>query len=125
MNRTAISCAVFGVYLVVAGAGFLFIPNMILPIFRLPTTTEVWIRALGLVVAVLGGYYLYFARQNVVPFFRATVPGRLVVAFGLVAFVILDLSGPALLMFAILDGAGAIWTWSSMRVVSESEYRTA
>jgi hypothetical protein len=47
------------------------------------------------------------------------------VAAGLLVFVLLDLVGPQLLLFAVLDSAGAIWTWLSLRKVSESKYSPA
>jgi hypothetical protein len=125
VSRAAKSIVFFGVYLLVAGLGFLLIPNLPLSIFGLPTTTEVWIRVVGLVVAAVGGYYLYLGRLNDTSFFRVTVPGRFAVAAGLLVFVLLDLVGPQLLLFAVLDSAGAIWTWLSLRKVSESKYSPA
>ncbi len=125
MSSAARSIIFFGVYLLIAGLGFLFIPNLLLSIVGLPTTTEVWIRVVGLLVAIIGGYYLFLGRHNDILFFRATVPGRFAVVAGLLAFVLLDLAGPQLLIFAVLDSAGAIWTWYSLRQVSDSEYRTA
>lgn len=125
MSSAARSIIFFGVYLLIAGLGFLLIPNLLLPIVGLPTTTEVWIRVVGLLVAIIGGYYLHLGRLDDIPFFRATVPGRFAVVAGLLVFVLLDLAGPQLLIFAVLDSAGAIWTWYSLRQVSDSEYRTA
>lgn len=112
MSRIALSAFVWGVYLVGAGLGFLIFPNLVLPIFGFPTTSEVWIRVVGLLVAVLGGYYLFAAFNRVIPFIRVTVPGRLVFAFGIVFLVASRLADPSLLIFGALDAVGALWTWT-------------
>lgn len=118
MGRAAISALVWGIYLMVAGAGFLLIPNTLLPLIGLPTTTEVWIRVLGLLAAVLGLFFFYCARGNVVPFFRVSVAGRLVFAIGIAALVVFGFSGPSLLIFAAADLVGGIWTWVALRTTT-------
>lgn len=118
MSRAAISAAVWGIYLMAAGLGFLLIPNTLLSLIGLPTTTEVWIRVLGLLAAVLGGFFFYCARGNVVPFFRVSVAGRLAFATGIAALVVLGFSGPWLLIFAAADLAGGIWTWLALRTTT-------
>lgn len=118
MSRPAISAAVWGIYLMLAGSGFLLIPNTLLPLIGLPTTTEVWVRVLGLLAAILGGFFFYCARGNVVPFFRVSVAGRLAFAIGIAALVALGFSGPSLLIFAAADLAGGIWTWLALRTTT-------
>lgn len=125
MSKAARSIFVFGIYLVIAGLGFLLVPNLMLSMVGLPTTTEVWIRVLGLIVTIVGAYYLYLGRLNDTLFFRVTIPGRFAVVAGLLALVFLDLAGPQLLIFAVLDGTGAVWTWYSLRMVTEGGFRTA
>jgi len=110
MNPTELSILVFGIYLIVVAAGFLFMPNAILPIFKMPKTNEQWIRVMAVVVGVLAYYYIVAALNNLTPYFWASVYGR----FGvLVAFVVLVLSKKAkspLILFGVIDAAGAIWT---------------
>jgi hypothetical protein len=118
MSRAALSITVWGVYMIVAGLGFLLLPNTILPLIGFPTTAEVWIRVAGLLVVILGAYYFYFARNEVVPFFRVTIPGRVAFAVGVAALVGLGLSGPSLLLFGVLDLVGAIWTWWALRATA-------
>lgn len=116
MNKSAVSIMAWGFYEVGVGLGFLLIPNVLLPIFGFPTTTEVWIRVLALVVLALAVYHIHCARNNVTPFFQITVPGRVGFAIGLVALFLMGISGPGLIMFAIIELLGATWTWSSLRV---------
>ena len=53
MSRAAVSVLVFGIYMVILGLIMLVFPNQLLSLFAYPTTTEVWIRILGFIVAVL------------------------------------------------------------------------
>ena len=115
MSRAAKSIFTWGILMVLFGAGYLFAPNFFLLLFGLPPTTEVWIRAFALLLALLGGYYLYCAWNNDIIFFRVTIPGRLLFALGLVAFVVLGLAKPALLLLGAVDTCGAIWTWHALR----------
>lgn len=73
MSSAARSITVFGVYLAAVGLSFFFIPNLVLPLVGLPTTTEVWIRLTGLLTAILGMYFLYGVRYEDRQFFRATI----------------------------------------------------
>lgn len=115
MTRTAFSIQAFGCYLLVLGLGLAVAPNLLLALFRMPLTTEVWIRVLGVVVLNVGIYYLAAARSEAMGFFRATVVARplLLACFG--AFVLLGLASPVLLLFGLADAGGALWTWLTMK----------
>jgi hypothetical protein len=115
MTRAAKSIFIWGILMLLFGTCYLFVPNFFLPIFGLPQTDEIWIRVAGLLIAILGGYYLYCARHDDVIFFRATVPGRILFGFGLTALVFFGFSKPALLLLAVTDTVGAIWTWRSLK----------
>jgi hypothetical protein len=49
--------AVWTGYVLVVGAGFLLIPNVILSVVQIEETDEVWIRILGLLLIGYGGFY--------------------------------------------------------------------
>jgi hypothetical protein len=115
MTTAAKSIFTWGILMVLFGAGYLFVPNFFLPLFGLPPTTEVWIRVFALLLALLGGYYLTCAWNNDILFFRVTIPGRLLFALGLAAFVALGFVKPILLLLGAVDTCGAIWTWLSLR----------
>ena len=116
MNKAAVSIMVWGLYEVGTGLGFLLIPNVLLPLFGFPTTTEVWIRVLGLVVLALALYHIHCARNNVIPFFQITILGRVAFAIGLVTLVLMGFSGAGLALFAVIEVFGAAWTWSALRM---------
>jgi hypothetical protein len=115
MSRAAQSIFTWGILMVLFGACYLFAPNLFLPFFGLPPTTEVWIRAFALLLALLGGYYLYCAWNDDVIFFRVTIPGRILFALGLATFVALGFVKPILLLMGMVDMFGAIWTWFLLR----------
>lgn len=49
--------AVWTGYVLLLGAGLLLIPNMILSVFQIEETEEVWIRIVGLLLLGYGAYY--------------------------------------------------------------------
>ena len=64
MSKTAFTIKVFGVYIFALGLALLIAPNILLSIFGIPETKEVWIRVLGVVVVNLGIYYWYAAKSE-------------------------------------------------------------
>ena len=121
MNRAAVSVFAWGIYLMGAGLGFLILPNIVLSLFRFPTTTENWIRIVGLLVMILAIYFIYCAQNNDLIFITISVFGRVVFALGSLVLVLLKLIEPPLLLIAALDTVGAIWTWRSLRSMTEAK----
>jgi len=115
MNRSAVSIMGWGLYCMGLGLVFLLIPNVLLPIFGFPTTTEVWIRVIGLLLLPIALYHIHCARNNVIPFFQITVPGRIGFGIGLVILFLMGFAGVGLVLFAIIEILGAAWTWSALR----------
>ncbi|MBI3243614.1 MAG: hypothetical protein HYZ49_15125 [Chloroflexi bacterium] len=115
MSNPARSITVFGIYLAIAGLSFFLVPNMVLLPLGFPTTTEVWIRLTGLLTAILGMYFLYSVRYDDRHFFRATIFARLIFFTGVTTIVILRLGSPLLIVFGLVDLAGAGWTWFALR----------
>jgi hypothetical protein len=115
MNKPSRSILVFGIYLIANALVLVAIPNTLLGLLRLAPTTEPWIRVLGVVVGVLGGYYVSAARQGLTGFFHATVWGRGIVLVALAVLVGLGLAPPILIGFGLVDAAGALWTWVALR----------
>jgi hypothetical protein len=115
MSNPANSVKFFGVYLVLVGLLFFFVPNSILPLLGFATTTEPWIRLTGLLTGILGMYFLYGARHNDFAFFRTTVYARVTFFVGVTALVLFGWASPLLIAFGLVDLAGAAWTWSALR----------
>jgi len=62
---------------VILGATLIVVPNVLLLVFGIAPATEAWIRVLGVVVLVLGTYYIVAARRDLLPFIRPTVWSRI------------------------------------------------
>ena len=115
MSRSGQSVLVFSIYLLVMGSILVAIPNLLLSVLRIPETTEVWVRVVGMLVLILGFYYNIAARNELRPFIRATVYGRLSVLFFFIAFVFLGYGPPILLVFGFVDALAATWTAMALR----------
>ncbi len=115
MSKGARSVFVFGLYLEALGIVLLVAPNVLLGMFFLPSTTEVWVHVVGMLVLFLGFYYTQAARKEMTDFFRWTMYPRSTVILFFVAFVLLDFAKPSLILFGIGDLLGVIWTGLALR----------
>ena len=109
MTKSALSVFVYSFYILIMGLVFLFIPNIALQLLGLNTTSEPWIRVLGLFSISVGLYYNNNSLNNLTSFFRISIIGRLVFWIGMIG---LWLSGfsPVLAIVGCGDLIGAIWT---------------
>jgi uncharacterized protein YacL len=110
MSKSARSVLVFSVYLFVLGVGLVVIPNVLLSPFGFVETEEVWVRVVGMLVLILSFYYSRAARRGLTEFFRWTVYARSAVLVFFIAFVVLGLAPATLILFGVVDAAGALWT---------------
>lgn len=117
--RSSRSMSAYAVYLAGLAVSFVFIPNPVITLFGFAPTSEVWIRILGVMLGILAFFYLMAVREGIVSFYRWTVYTRLAVLPLFAAFVLLDMAPPVLLLFGVVDVAGALWTWLGLR--SEGE----
>ena len=115
MSRAAKSLFLFGIYLCGLGLILLLVPNLILQVFGVPPTNEVWIRINGMFVLCLSFYYVQVARNELTIFIRWTVWARVAVLFYLAAFVLLVSAPKALLFFGLIDLLAAMWTWLALK----------
>lgn len=114
MSRAAKSLFVFGVYLCGLGLMLLLAPNLLLRVFGVPATSEVWIRVIGMLVLCLSFYYIQAARHELTTFIRWTVWTRLAVIVYFAAFVLLLSAPKPLLLFGLVDLLAALWTWLAL-----------
>ena len=115
MSNSARSVFVFGLYVAVLGIMLIVVPNFLLKAISRTSTTEVWIRVVGLLLLYLGFYYTQAARKEITDFFRWTVYTRSTVIVFFAAFVLLGFARPPLIMFGVVDLLGAIWTGLALR----------
>jgi hypothetical protein len=112
---------IFAMYLFVLGPMLLIIPNVLLAPFGIPEANEVWIRVTGMLVIILGYYYVQAARNDLKAFFKATVVGRLSVLVFFTVFVILGYAPPTLILLTLPDTGGAIWTVISLKAEKKNQ----
>ncbi len=115
MSQAAKSLFVFGIYLCGLGLILLLVPNLLLQVFGVSPTNEVWIRINGMFVLCLSFYYVQAARNRLTIFIRWTVWARIAVIIYFVAFVLLASAPKALLLFGLIDLLAAIWTWLALK----------
>ena len=115
MSPAARSIVYFGVYVFATGLILLSVPNALLAVFGLGSTSEVWIRVLGSVVTALGAYYVAMGRVEAIPFFRATIYGRAWIFVSFLCLVALGMAKPPLALFGVVDLLGAVWTWRTLK----------
>lgn len=115
MSKSAFSVKFFGVYALLTGLNLIFAPNMLLGMFGIPATNEVWIRVVGALAFNIGIYYWFAAKCEAKAFFEATVYARAFLFIVFAAFVALGFVNKALILFGVVEVAGAIWTWLALR----------
>jgi hypothetical protein len=115
MSRSAKTVLIFGIYVMILGTLLLLVPNVLLRLFRQPETSEIWIRAAGMLLFLLGFYYIEASRSEMVKFFQLTVYGRISVLLFFLGFVFFLSASPILLVFGAFDFCGAIWTQYALK----------
>jgi hypothetical protein len=105
----------FGFYLYVIGIVLLVAPNFLLSTFQIPTTEEVWIRVVGVLVTAIGFYYQQIGSKNIEAMLPLTVVARTFVFLSFAVFVLLKFVSPMLLVFGVVDLLGAVWTWTALK----------
>ena len=115
MSKSSLSVFVFGLYLAVLGIVLVVAPNFLLGMFFMPSTTEVWIRVVGVLVLFMAFYYIQVARKEMKDFIKLTVYTRSSLIIFFAAFVLLGWASPPLILFGVVDLLGAIWTGLALR----------
>lgn len=115
MTHTARSLICFGSYDCLVGFGLFAAPDTTLDLLLTARTTEHWIRLLGMSAMVLGFYYIVAGRANLTVMARASLLGRLGMAAGFAALVLLDLAPVLLLGIAGIELLGVLWTTLALK----------
>ena len=110
MDGASLSVFVWGIYCAILGAGMLFIPGILLTLFGHDKPKDYWIRVFGLVVLVLGYYYIDTAIHDITRFFWISVYGRYAVVVGELVLVAIKQVKKAMVPSALIEAGGATWT---------------
>ncbi len=111
------SLLVQSIYVLLTGLQLVFIPNMLLGIFGVEETFEVWIKVLGFVVISLSIIYYALHKSGGIEVVTSTVWARLFVGAGFIFLVVSGEAKPAMILFAGVDIATAAWTWFELKKV--------
>jgi hypothetical protein len=115
MTTAGKSVYYFGFYLLILGIVLTVVPNILLSTFFLPETNEVWIRVVGIIVFNIGLYYVFMAPVNQALFYTLTIYTRALILIWFIVFVLIGWAPAPLIMFGLVDMAGATWTFIAMR----------
>lgn len=116
MSKVAQSVYYFAYYLLIAGFLLFFFPNQIIGIVSIAPTEEVWIHLVGALTFILGVFFMYMAKQNSREFAYISMYGRGTFILGIIVLIIFYGAPLALLLFALIDALGLIWThWAYSR----------
>jgi hypothetical protein len=115
MSRAALSLKYFALYLMLLGTFLVLGPNLLLGMFALPSTPEVWIRVVGVLAFNIGIYYWFAARSERRELFLASVYTRALVLVSFAAFALLQMAEPVVVLFGAVDFCGALWTLYALR----------
>ena len=115
MTPASKSIYYFGFYLLILGISLTVVPNVLLSLFQIAETSEIWIRILGTVVFGLGLYYVFMAPSNNTLFLTLSVYVRAFIMLMFVVFVALGWAPAQLILFGLVDLAGAAWTYVALR----------
>lgn len=115
MSRAALTLKIYAICFGIAGFGLLVAPNPLLPLFGFPTTEEVWIHLIGLLMVSLATYDYIAGQNGLAPIISASIPTRLVAGAVMILTWILDIVGPGILFFAAVDIVGALSTLLALR----------
>jgi hypothetical protein len=115
MNSAAKSVYYFGFYLLILSASLTVIPNVLLSTFMMPETNEVWIRIVGVLVFNISILYIVIAQTNNKLFLTLSVYLRASILVWFVLFVLIGWAPATLILFGVVDFAGAVWTYLELK----------
>jgi hypothetical protein len=115
MSKSAKSVFIYGIYLALNGLMLLVIPNTLLNSLGIEPTTEVWIRLSGILLMAIAVYYVLGAKYELVVIMKATAFIRFTIIFFFTAFVLLQLVSPSIIIIAVIDFFGGLWTFLMLR----------
>ncbi len=114
-SKKYFSLTVQTIYELLTGLQLIFVPNLLLATFGFAPTTEIWIKVMGILVLSAAIFYYTLSKNPYTEIVRASVFMRLLIASGFVLLVATGQVGATLILFAGIDFATAIWTWTELK----------
>ena len=103
---------IFGIYLVsLPGLGLILIPDFLLDVVSLNHGLDWQIRMVGLLAAILGGYYILISNYGYHKLYSWTIVFRLGASVFMSLLWLFGEAGMGILVFVAIELIGALWTW--------------
>jgi hypothetical protein len=115
MNNARFTLQVWSIYLFVMGVSLFLIPGTILPTLGFTAPVEVWIRCAGTLVVAIAYLTARCAWADIRAFYPWATHARWGTALSFVVLVILNVAPVNLLIFAVIDFLGVLWTFLALR----------
>ena len=115
MSRAGRSVFLFGIYVLLIGSAFVIAPAAMVSLLKLPDAPTGWLRALGLLALVIGGYDVVGGRSDNRAYIKASIYLRAGFAAGVLLIVLAGEMPVAALPLGFIDLAGAVWTAVALR----------
>ena len=114
-KKRFLSLTVQAIYVLITALELIFIPNTLLGMFGFEPTTEIWIKVLGIVLIAFVLVYYGIIKHGNDEVVRFTVWSRFFVGAGFILMALTGVAPMALILFAGIDIATAIWTWFELK----------
>ena len=122
MTKAALSVYMYGLYLVSSVAlPLMIIPHFTIGMFGMSTADDMWIRFVGVLSGMIGGFYVAAVLTRTDRFFAWSVPARYLSATFMAVMVALGKVGLGLLIFSALDAFSGSLTWLAIRADQEAQ----
>jgi hypothetical protein len=115
MSQSAKSVFIYGIYLTLVGLMLLFAPNLLLNLFDIEPTSDVWIRLEGVLLMATAVYYFIGAKYELIMILKATAFIRFTVIVFFTTFVMLELVSPNIIIISVIDFLGGAWTYLMLK----------
>lgn len=117
MNRASITMFAFGIYMAIMGTILLIAPEIVLRLGGITTPANLGWRMFGMILLYLAYYYFRSGLQEkeMKQFFLWTVQARSTVIIFFLIFVLLGLTHWIIIIFGLIDLAGALLTLWALR----------
>lgn len=120
MTKSGKSVFFFGIYLLLTGVVLCFIPESFISILKLPEIPTAWARLLGILVLILGSYYIVSGRNDLKPFINATIYLRMFFLAGTIVLFATGQMPMEILPLGVIDLIGALWTMFSVKAEAKT-----
>ena len=111
MSRSGRSVFLFGFWILLCGVSMIAAPRFVLRLMSLPEAASIVTRLLGMVLCFLSTYYFVGGWRAGCPGFHwVTVYTRFAALPMVAAFVLISGARIEMILFVLIDVAGAVWT---------------